>query len=51
MSGLMWDGTVDPSRDTKFSGANGGREKNIFSFQLITSRIGSHAPVDRSILC
>ena len=37
----------NPSRETKFSGANGDREKNIFSFQLTMSRIGN---LTRSIL-
>ena len=31
----------NPSRETKFSGANGDREKIIFADQLTTSRIGS----------
>ena len=31
----------NPSRDAKFSGANGGREKYIFPVQLTTSRIGN----------
>ena len=30
-----------PSRETKFSGANGDREKSIFPVQLNTSRIGN----------
>ena len=29
-------GLPNPSRETKFSGANGEREKNIFSVQLTT---------------
>ena len=31
----------NPSRETKFSGANGDREAFIFPVQLITSRIGN----------
>ena len=31
----------NPSRETKFSGANGDREMFIFPVQLTTSRIGS----------
>ena len=31
----------NPSRETKFSGANGDREKSIFPVQLTTSRIGN----------
>ena len=31
----------NPSRETKFSGANGDREKLIFPVQLTTSRIGN----------
>ena len=31
----------NPSRETKFSGANGGKEKFIFNIQLTTSRIGN----------
>ena len=34
-------GLPNPSRETKFSGANGDREKDIFPVQLITSRIGN----------
>ena len=30
----------NPSRETKFSGANGDREISIFPVQLATSRIG-----------
>ena len=33
-------GRPDPSRETKFSGANGEREMLIFPVQLNTSRIG-----------
>ena len=35
------DGTADPSRETKFSGANEDRGISIFPVQLNTSRIGS----------
>ena len=42
MSRLTRDGTtVNLSRETKFSGANGDREIFIFSVQLTTSRIGN----------
>ena len=34
-------GLPNPSRETKFSGANGNKEKNIFPIQLSTSRIGN----------
>ena len=34
-------GLSDPSRETKFSGANGDKEKFIFPVQLTTSRIGN----------
>ena len=38
-----WRGTgqPNPSRKTKFSSANGDREKFIFPVQLTTSRIGN----------
>ena len=41
MSRLTRDGTAEPSRETKFSGANEDREKNIFLVQLTTSRMGN----------
>ena len=34
-------GPPNPSRETKFSGANGDREIFIFPVQLATSRIGN----------
>ena len=34
-------GLPNPSRETRFSGANGDREKNIFPVQLTTSRFGN----------
>ena len=34
-------GRPNPSRDTKFSGANRDKELSIFPIQLITSRIGN----------
>ena len=34
-------GLPNPSRETKFSGANGDRKISIFPAQLITSRIGN----------
>ena len=39
MSGLRRDGTDDPSRETKFAGANGDRKIFIFPVQLTTGRI------------
>ena len=36
-------GLPHPSHETKFSGANGNREKIIFPVQLTTSRIGNLA--------
>ena len=41
MSRLTPDGTSNPSHETKFSGANGGKEIFIFLVQLTTSRIGN----------
>ena len=41
MSRLTRDGTAEPSRETKFPGANGDRESIIFPIQLTTSRIGN----------
>ena len=41
MSRLTRDGRSNPSRKTKFSGANWDREVSIFHVQLITSRIGN----------
>ena len=41
MSRLTRDGTVDPSRETKFSGTHGERGNIIFPVQLTTSRIGN----------
>ena len=35
------DGTAEPSRETKFSGANGDREIFILPVQLTTNRIGN----------
>ena len=52
MSRLTRDGTIllpNPSRDTKFSGANADREILTFPFQLTTSRIGKPYPVDIAI--
>ena len=41
----------NPSRETKFSGANGDREKFIFPAQLTTSRIvWQPYPVDPSLV-
>ena len=39
--GLTRDGTAELSRDTKFSGANGDKEKNVFPDQLTTSGINN----------
>ena len=41
MSRLTRDGTAEPVRETKFSGANADREMLIFPVQLTTSRIGN----------
>ena len=40
-SNVAGTGLPNPSRETKFSGANGDREISIFSVQLTTSRIGN----------
>ena len=50
MSRLTRDGTPNPSRETKFSGAKGDREAFIFPVQLITSRIGNHTRLVHTIL-
>ena len=42
MSGLTRDGAVNPSRETKISGANGGRKTNKLPVQMTTGMIGSH---------
>ena len=34
-------GRPNPSRETKFSGANGDRRNDIFLVQLTTSRVGN----------
>ena len=39
--GTRGKGLPNPSRETKFSGANGNKEKIIFPIQLTTSRIGN----------
>ena len=41
MSRLTREGTAEPSRETKLSGANADREIFIFPVQLTTSRIGN----------
>ena len=41
----------NPMRETKFSGANGNRQKFIFSFQLTTSRIGNLTWLISPLLC
>ena len=41
MSRLTRDGTLIPSRETKFSGTYGDRGIFIFSVQLTTSRVGN----------
>ena len=44
-------GTADLSfRETKFSGANGDREKFIFPVQLTTSRIGNLAQLIHTLI-
>ena len=40
-AGWRGAGLLKPSRETKFSGANGDREIFIFPVQLTTSRIGN----------
>ena len=49
---VVQDGTAKPvSRETKISGANGDREKYIFSHdQLTTSRIGDHTRLIHTLL-
>ena len=43
-----WRGTgrPNPSRETKFSGANEDREISIFPVELTTSKIGNLTPDD-----
>ena len=41
MSKPTRDGTAEPSRETKFSGANADRGMFIFPIQLATSRVGN----------
>ena len=41
MSRLTRDETAEPSRETKFSGANGDREIFVFSVRLTTSRVSN----------
>ena len=41
ISRLTRDGTAEPSRETKFSGANAAREIFIFPVQLTTCRTGN----------
>ena len=43
-------GRPNPSRETKFSGANGDREMFIFPFQPTTSRIGNLVRLIRTLL-
>ena len=52
MGRLMRDGTLPkPSREAKFSGANGDREMLIFPVQLTTSRIGNLTQLIHTLLC
>ena len=44
-------GLPNPSRETKFSGANAGREMFIFPVQLTTNRIGNLTRLIHSLLC
>ena len=45
-------GLPNPSRETKFSGANGDREKYIFPVQLTTSiRIGNLTRLNLTLVC
>ena len=41
MIGLTWDGTPNPSRETKFSGGNGDSARLFFSVHLTTNRVGT----------
>ncbi|CAM9323914.1 unnamed protein product, partial [Ascophyllum nodosum] len=50
MSRLTRDGTAEPARETKFSGANGHREMLIFAVQLTTSRIDNLAWLIHTLL-
>ena len=47
-----WRGTrrENPSRETKFSGATGGREMLFFPIQLTTSRIGNLSRLIHTLL-
>ena len=38
---MAQDGTAEPARENKFSGANGDKGMSIFPVQLTTSRIGN----------
>ena len=38
ISGLTRDGTAEPSREAKFSGANGDRESIFFRLRLTTKQ-------------
>ena len=40
----------NPSREAKFSGANGDREMFIFPVQLTSSRIGNHTGLIHTLL-
>ena len=43
-AGWRRTGRPNPSRETKFSGATGDREINIFLVQLTTTRVGNPEP-------
>ena len=45
-AGWRGAGRPNPSRETKFSGANGGWEKKKILVQLTTSRISNLCPID-----
>ena len=50
MSRLTRDGTVELTRETKLSVANGDRENPIFLVQLTTSRFGNHTRLMPNLL-
>ena len=53
MSRLTRDGTgrLNPSRETKFSGAYGDRGMFVFPVQLTTSRVGNLTRLIHTLLC
>ena len=49
-AGRRGTGLPNPSRETKYSGANGGMEIFVFPVQLTTSRIGNHTRLIHTLL-